>query len=35
MDPGAVRALAAQLNSKADEIRTIANNLSTALENTQ
>lgn len=35
MDPGAVRALAAQLNAKADEIRTIANNLSTALENTQ
>ncbi len=35
MDPAAVRALAAQLNAKADEIRTIATNLSTVLDNTQ
>lgn len=35
MDPAAVRSLAAQLNVKADEIRTIATNLSTVLDNTQ
>jgi uncharacterized protein YukE len=35
MDPAAVRALAGQLNAKADEIRTIATNLSSTLEHTQ
>lgn len=35
MDPAAVRSLAGQLNAKADEIRTIAANLSSTLDSTQ
>lgn len=35
MDPAAVRSLAGQLNAKADEIRTIAANLSSTLDGTQ